>query len=242
MDTEPTTPHPIKTIVVLVQENRSFDHMLGWFKLLNPEINGVTGSESNPVSTSDANSTPIFFNSTSTFIDPDPGHSFDAIYEQLYGQPWNNNTNTFTTSLPSMQGFVQNAERIKSGMGETVMNGFKPEMVPVFKELISEFAVCDRWFASVPTLTQPNRLFVHSATSYGETANDSKMLIEGYPQKTIFDSLDESGFSFGIYYQSVPSTLLYRMEKWRILKRMMNLENKERLEEFSPHYFQLLVH
>ncbi|GAV86985.1 Phosphoesterase domain-containing protein [Cephalotus follicularis] len=183
MDTEPTTPHPIKTIVVLVQENRSFDHMLGWFKLLNPEINGVTGSESNPVSNSDANSTPIFFNSTSTFIDPDPGHSFDAIYEQLYGQPWNNNTNTFTTSLPSKQGFVQNAERIKSGMGETVMNGFKPEMVPVFKELISEFAVCDRWF-DVPTwLNIPERncdggavaskgllsIFSHLGKSLGQT-------------------------------------------------------------------------
>lgn len=90
------------------------------------------------------------------------------------------------------------------------MNGFKPEMVPVYKELVSEFAVCDRWFASIPTLTQPNRLYVHSATSYGATANDNKMMVEGYPQKTIFESVEEAGLSFGIYYQYPPSTLFYR--------------------------------
>ena len=34
------------------QENHSFDHMLGWMKSLNPEIDGVTGSESNLISSS----------------------------------------------------------------------------------------------------------------------------------------------------------------------------------------------
>ncbi|MCI87388.1 non-specific phospholipase C4-like, partial [Trifolium medium] len=52
-------------------------------------------------------------------------------------------------------------------MTEAVMNGFKPDSVPIYKELVKEFAVCDRWFASVPASTQPNRLYVHSATSHG---------------------------------------------------------------------------
>ena len=90
------------------------------------------------------------------------------------------------------------------------MNGFKPDLVPVYKELVSEFAVCDRWFSSIPSLTQPNRLYVHSATSYGATTNDTKMLVEGYPQKTIFESVEENGLSFGIYYQYPPSTLFFR--------------------------------
>lgn len=109
-----------------------------------------------------------------------------------------------------MQGFVQNANRIQSGMDETVMNGFKPDLVPVFKELMTQFAVCDRWFASMPASTQPNRLYVHSATSHGLIGNDSKKLNAGMPQKTIFDSLDEANHSFGIYYQSAPSTLYYK--------------------------------
>ncbi|XP_061359104.1 non-specific phospholipase C4-like [Gastrolobium bilobum] len=210
-----TQSYPIKTIVVLVQENRSFDHMLGWMKSLNPEINGVTGSESNPVSTSDPNSNRVQFGDQSVYVDPDPGHSIQDIYEQVFGEPWSEASAAKKLS-PSMQGFAQNAARQElpknatATMTETVMNGFKPDLVPVYRELVKEFAVCDRWFASVPASTQPNRLYVHSATSHGLSNNDSKKLIGGLPQKTIFDSLDENGFSFGIYYQYPPATLFYR--------------------------------
>lgn len=210
MASEATTNScPIKTVVVLVQENRSFDHMLGWMKSFNPEIDGVTGNNSNPLSTSDPNSPRAYFGDQSGYVDPDPGHSFDAIFEQVYGVPWSPSVASQNLK-PTMEGFAQQAESIQEGMSEVVMNGFKPELVPVYKELVSEFAVCDRWFASIPTLTQPNRLYVHSATSYGATANDNKMMVEGYPQKTIFESVEEAGLSFGIYYQYPPSTLFYR--------------------------------
>jgi phospholipase C len=96
------------------------------------------------------------------------------------------------------------------GMPQNVMSGFKPDAVPVYASLADEFAVFDRWFASVPTSTQPNRLFVHSATSHGLTFNARKDLIHGFPQKTIFDSLEENGLSFGIYYQNIPATLFYQ--------------------------------
>ena len=209
MVTESSSAYPIKTVVVLVQENRSFDHMLGWMKSLNPEIDGVTGSESNLISTSDPNSNRVFFGDQSAYVDPDPGHSIQDIYEQVFGEPWTE-ASAAKNLAPTMEGFAQNAERIKPGMAETVMNGFKPDAVPVYQQLVSEFAVCDRWFASVPAATQPNRLFVHSATSHGLTGNDTKQLIKGFPQKTIFESLEEAGFSFGIYYNYPPSTLFYR--------------------------------
>lgn len=202
-----STPYPIETVVVLVQENRSFDHILGWFKSLNPEIDGVNGSQFNLVSASDPNSTRVFFGDNAPYVDPDPGHSIQAIYEQVFGKPWSSDD---PTPEPTMTGFAENAEATEKGMAEAVMRGFKPEAVPVFKELVEEFAICDRWFASVPASTQPNRLFVHSATSHGLTSNDTKKLICGLPQKTIFESLDESGFTFGIYYQYPPSTLFYR--------------------------------
>ncbi|KAK8532183.1 hypothetical protein V6N13_131516 [Hibiscus sabdariffa] len=121
-ETSSATSSPIKTVVVLVQENRSFDHMLGWFKTLNPEIDGVTGSESNPISTS----TQVTFKDTAAHVDPDPDpdHSFRAIYEQVSGKPWD-----IKNPEIKMNGFAQNAERTKPGLSETVMNGFKPEMV-----------------------------------------------------------------------------------------------------------------
>lgn len=211
---------PIKTIVILVQENRSFDHMLGWMKSLNPEINGATGSESNPLSTTDPENNRIFFSNASLHVDPDPGHSIQDIFEQVFGAQWSEEWATQQLE-PTMQGFAQNAERKQPGMSGTVMNGFRPESVPVYKELVSEFAVCDRWFASVPASTQPNRLFVHSATSYGATTSgDRKQMIQGYPQKTIFESLHEGGCTFGIYYQYPPATLLYK--NLRKLKYIFN--------------------
>ncbi|KAH6793793.1 non-specific phospholipase C4 [Perilla frutescens var. hirtella] len=201
MSSEISESFPIKTIVVLVQENRSFDHMLGWMKTLNPEINGVTGSESNPLSTSEPESNRIIFGDGSAYVDPDPGHSIQDIYEQVFGVQWSPDQNQNVE--PSMQGFAQNAERKEAGMSSTVMNGFNPDAVAVYKELVSEFGVCDRWFASVPASTQPNRLFVHSATSYGATSNDTSQLIAGFPQKTIFESLHQQDFTFGIYYQNL---------------------------------------
>nr|GMD34868.1 non-specific phospholipase C3-like [Ipomoea batatas] len=201
--------YPIRTIVVLVQENRSFDHMLGWMKSLQPEIDGVTGNESNPLSASDSSSKRVYFSDQSGYVEPDPGHSFEATHEQIFGMLWSEHS-AAQNVLPTMEGFAQQAESIKEGLSEIVMNGFKPDAIPVYRELVKEFAVCDRWFSSIPTLTQPNRLFIHSATSYGATANDTKMLIEGYPQKTIFESLEENGCSFGIYYQYPPTTLFYR--------------------------------
>ena len=109
-----------------------------------------------------------------------------------------------------MSGFAQEAEKEKPGMSTTVMSGFRPDAVPVYRELVKEFAVCDRWFASNPASTQPNRLFVHSATSHGLVSNDRKMLLSGMPQRTIFDALHDAGHSFGIYYQFPPAVLLYR--------------------------------
>ncbi|XP_058104064.1 non-specific phospholipase C3-like [Magnolia sinica] len=211
MQSEIASPSPIKTVVVLVQENRSFDHMLGWMKSLNPQINGVTGTEFNPISTTEPESKRIYLGDRSEYVDPDPGHSIQAIYEQIFGEEYPvNGGGGSAIKAPLMNGFAQQAEKVQKGMSETVMNGFRPDAVPVYKTLVSEFAVFDRWFASVPASTQPNRLFVHSATSHGATSNDTMKLILGYPQKTIFESLDEAGLTFGIYYQYPPATLFYR--------------------------------
>jgi phospholipase C len=135
-----THASPIKTIVVLVMENRSFDHMLGWMKQINPEINGVDGSEWNALSVTDPNSKRIFFNSQSHYVDPDPGHSFQAIREQIFGSD-----DTSADPAP-MNGFAQQAYSMDNTtkMSQSVMNGFHPDMVAVYKALVSEFAVFDR--------------------------------------------------------------------------------------------------
>ncbi|XP_061984994.1 non-specific phospholipase C2-like [Populus nigra] len=197
---------PIKSVVVLVMENRSFDHMLGWMKKINPEINGVDGTQWNPLNITDPNSPKFFFNNQAQYVDPDPGHSFQAIREQIFG------SEDTSKNPPPMNGFAQQAFSMdpSANMSRDVMNGFEPDMLAVYRALVSEFAVFDRWFASVPSSTQPNRLFVHSGTSAGATSNIPAMLAKGYPQRTIFENLDDAGISWGIYYQNIPATLFYR--------------------------------
>ncbi|KAK8522857.1 hypothetical protein V6N12_056551 [Hibiscus sabdariffa] len=76
IETNSATLFAIKTVVVLIQENHSLDHMLGWFKILNPEIDGITGSKFNPISTFDSSSTQVIFKDTIAYFDHDPDHSF----------------------------------------------------------------------------------------------------------------------------------------------------------------------
>ncbi|EPS67588.1 hypothetical protein M569_07187, partial [Genlisea aurea] len=209
---------PIKTVVVLVMENRSFDHMLGWMKKLNPEIDGVDGSQFNFVNASDANSRRFTFEDKAHYVDPDPGHSFQAIREQVFGS-----ADTSASPAP-MNGFAQQAFAMEPNMTQSVMNGFLPEkVVAVYSALVSEFAVFDRWFASVPASTQPNRLYVHSGTSHGTTSNVAAELAKGLPQRTIFEDLDAAGLSFGIYYQNIPATLFFRnLRKVKYVGRFRN--------------------
>ncbi|XAR58918.1 hypothetical protein NMG60_11014497 [Bertholletia excelsa] len=202
---KPKMDGPIKTLVVLVMENRSFDHIFGWLKKTRPEIDGLTGKESNCANASDPGSPEIFVSNDAVFVDSDPGHSIQAIREQVFGS-----NNTSPDQAP-MNGFVQQANSMGvPGMNKTVMSGFKPELLPVYTELANQFAVFNRWFASVPASTQPNRFYVHSATSHGASSNVRKDLIHGFPQRTIFDSLDENGLTFGIYYQNIPATMFFK--------------------------------
>ncbi|RZR71107.1 hypothetical protein BHM03_00003672 [Ensete ventricosum] len=237
---------PIKTLVVLVMENRSFDHMLGWLRTKGgrPDIDGLTGRESNHVKASDPSSPEVFVSDGAAYVDYDPGHSFQAIREQIFGSD-------DTSAVPApMSGFAQQAERMGEGMAGTVMRGFAPEAVPVYSALAEEFAVFDRWFASVPASTQPNRFYVHSATSHGASSNVRRDLIHGFPQKTIFDSLDEDGLSFGVYYQNIPAVLFFKslrklkhLVKFHSYKLAFKLHAKQgRLPNYvviEQHYFDV---
>ncbi|KAJ0988823.1 hypothetical protein J5N97_007179 [Dioscorea zingiberensis] len=235
---------PIDTVVVLVLENRSFDHMLGWMKeTLNPSIDGLTGAESNPRSTRDPDSPLIFVSDDARYVDPDPGHSFQAVQQQVFGAGG--------TAIPTMLGFVEQALSMSAEMSDVVMRGFRPSNVPIYATLVKEFAVFDRWYSSLPGPTQPNRLFLYSGTSHGATNHDILKILRGFPQKTIFDSLHEDGLDFAIYFQSFPSTLLYKnlrklkyiLSKFHLFETFKDHARKGKLRNLNviePRYFDVL--
>jgi phospholipase C len=214
-------PHNIKHVVVLMEENRSFDHLLGYFNQINPNVDGLTGHETNPINTSQPNGAKVKVNDKSPDIAKfDPLHDINSVTQQIFGDypP--------VSTEPTMNGFVQTAHRYKQEPAGDVMNMWDPSHVPVITSLASEFVVFDRWYASLPGPTNPNRLFSMSCTSHGSTDNHSPE--EGWPQKTIFDSLTESGHTWKIYYHDFSWAL-------QILK---NLRSHSSLLNIQPfHYF-----
>ena len=68
----------LRHIVVLMMENRSFDHMLGALKAQDPRIDGLTGNETNP----DATGALVKVQPNALFqsqLDPDPNHHFPEV-------------------------------------------------------------------------------------------------------------------------------------------------------------------
>jgi phospholipase C len=91
------------------------------------------------------------------------------------------------------------------------MDGFNPDSLPVFNWLASEFAIFDRFFSSVPGPTWPNRMFALTGTSMGNTDVSVWMNnIQGkfFPQKTLYQQLDESGYTWKNYYNDTPWELM----------------------------------
>ena len=58
--------------------------------------------------------------------------------------------------------------------------------------------------------TQPNRFYLHSATSAGLTNNDAVRLALGFDHISIFENLDLNGISWCSYFQEVPATVFFR--------------------------------
>ncbi|ADO71285.1 alkaline phosphatase family protein [Stigmatella aurantiaca] len=168
----------IQHVFVLMLENRSFDHMLGFSGITGTDaetgrptkINGLMGSEFNtyqgiryPVTRPADNTMPVC-----------PGHDFPDVLEQLAGPgvsypkggayPPIVNTG-FVHSYAAAMKKTSHAEGDLSP-GE-LMKCYEPSQLPVLTTLAREFAVCDRWFSSLPGPTWPNRFFVNAASSGG---------------------------------------------------------------------------
>jgi phospholipase C len=179
-------PAKIKHLVVLMMENRSFDHMLGYLKHASYPIEGLDGDETNP-SAAGGPAIRVSPNARSiNDLNPDPAHEFPDINVQIFGNP-----EGADTGQAKMQGFVQNYATHSGNAlhGANVMKCFHPGTLPVLSTLAKQYAVCDHWFSSVPGSTLPNRLFAHAATSGGSLTQDA--VLAPARAKTIFQIIDD---------------------------------------------------
>ncbi|CAN5354099.1 hypothetical protein BH20ACT24_BH20ACT24_18750 [soil metagenome] len=196
-------------IFVLMLENRSFDHMLGFSDITGRDsvtgaptsIDGLVGSTftnpdpNDPMNPAEARVPAAFAVSGA---DKDPGHEFLDVLTQLAG-PGANLTPAGQYPPVSNQGFVADYTDRGSASPRSIMNCFAPRQLPVLNALAREFAVCDAWFSSLPGPTWPNRFFAHAASSGGLDDSPSGLeigwgtLFDGFRfnNGSIFERLDE---------------------------------------------------
>lgn len=146
--------------IVLMLENRSFDHMLG-------DHLGVTGLDvRDPIDDEGDNNGLAYTRDAPDKMKRDPPHEFLSTRYQLWGslEP--------PTDPPKMkwfaQAYVDHEDFAADGdKGAPVMKGFSAKTAPIIHRLAREYAVCDHWFSSIPGPTFPNRFFLYSASSSG---------------------------------------------------------------------------
>ena len=211
----------IEHIVVLMLENRSFDHMLGFLYTNAGNVSpagqpyeGLTGKETNP----DASGNPVSVSqitpsTPNAYFMPgaDPGEGYKATNDQLWGSDTAPTSGTASTN----QGFVKDYAYtlgweknegwsiLQGTTANDIMGCFTPEALPVLSALAKGYAVCDHWFASAPTETLPNRAFLLAGTSQGHMDDKTKT----YTCPSIFGSLTKAGVSWVVYgYDAEPLT------------------------------------
>jgi phospholipase C len=191
---------PIKHLIVLMLENRSFDHMLGYAKIDGLENIVNRPSSVQPYSNKDKNGKEW---GTNQDAEPsgltDPGHDFEDVCTQLYGSYGHEKdcdaTNAMATD-PLMQGFIRSYADYDDSNPEYVMRCFDPACVSVLTTLAANYAACDHWFSSIPGPTLPNRLFAHAGTSSGRLDLSAEEL--GTPP-TIYEVLNNANVASTIY-------------------------------------------
>lgn len=204
----------IEHVFVCMMENRSYDHFLGYAAISGRDAydgkptlaDGLTGAEVNMVG---AQSYAVGPGATDRII-KGPPHNFNDFMVSLCG-PARNGFNPNGGAYPLVRGDGYAAAYARAADADhpgAVMQCFAPANLPIATALAREFAICDRWFGSLPGPTEPNRMFVHAANS--DTWDDSpspgdQFVAEvlgfdiSFDHGTIFDRLRQANINFRIY-------------------------------------------
>ena len=172
---------PIDHWIILMQENRSFDHYFGTM----PGVEGIPEGTTSP----DGSGAPVAPHHLDTYCTVDTGHSWTASHRQ-----WNGGAN---------DGFVTSNEP----NGERAMGYYDERDLPFYWDLYSTFAMSDHHHCSVLGPTWVNRDFFLAGTSFGLVGNAptplDRLPADGGPF-VIFQTLERAHVDWRVYYAAVP--------------------------------------
>jgi phospholipase C len=151
----------IEHLVVLMMENRSFDHMLGYLRLdgVVPEVDGLERGMGNEDPNGDFHRVEPLGDRLINEEVLDPGHGKSDVRDQLRRR-----NGGFLKNYVDV--LARNRKRLKDvppldyDQAKTLVLGYqRARDVPVYDFLARNYQVCDRWFSSVPGATWSNRLY-----------------------------------------------------------------------------------
>lgn len=177
---------PIRHVIVVMKENRSFDHLLGHLHARGqPGVEPIPATYMNPDRSGDA----VYPGpADTTCIAADPDHQAASMLACIDGG--------------RMDGFVINAARTTRTDGHFVMTNYDATDLPFYYWLAGTFAVADRDFAPMATGTYPNRGFLLFATNVEVVSTGNAFPPPSTP--SILHLLMNAGYTWGAYTDGLP--------------------------------------
>lgn len=208
IDSSGAANDPIRHVAVLILENHSFDQMLGCFREVYPDLDGV--DPAHPRSNQDdAGRVYLQAPTTERQMKLDPHHEVEHVALQLAdgnGGFVRDFARSYPDSTPEARAFI--------------MGHYPRGFLPALHALAGEFTICDRWHSSLPGPTWPNRFFALSGTSLGRTDmpddGTHRLDLPGYfeqTQTTLFDRLNERGIPWKVYFHDIPQTTCFAHQR-----------------------------
>ena len=181
---------PIDTFVILMMENRSFDHYFGWHPRADSRNEGLRYRDLEGELHPTYRLTPDFQGCGH----PDPDHGWDGGRWQ-----WHRGRND--------RFFTGNREG--TGSDEFAIGYYLKEDLAFLPVAADEYTLYDRWFCSIMASTYPNRHYQWSAQSGGQKTNEIPAGQLGNQWETIFDRASANGLTVGYYNSDLPFAALY---------------------------------
>ncbi|HEY2739497.1 MAG TPA: alkaline phosphatase family protein [Thermoanaerobaculia bacterium] len=171
----------IKHVVVVMMENRSFDHLLGWLPGADGKQAGLTFTDSQGTAFQTYPLAPDYQGCGH----PDPDHSYDGGRVE------------FDNGL--CDGWL------RAGSNDIYSIGYYTQAdLPFLGKAALDWTVCNRYFAPIMAPTYPNRIYQHAALT--DRLDDSTGLCT---LPTIWDRLDDAGLNGRYYFNDVPFIALW---------------------------------
>lgn len=192
----------VKTVVLLMFENRSFDHMLGHlsYEKINNQVDGLKTPLSNFNNIYKGDTYNAYAMKGDTQLPFDLPHEYAEVAVQL--------AKSGVTGRFTMAGFVK-AYADVTGLPPNPqcqpMGFFKSTHAVTSSFLASRFCTCDRWFTPIPTSTQPNRTMAF----FGDTRSHLTRSGLNDMDNSIFDWMTKAGIRWRVYHDGLSFFILY---------------------------------